>query len=715
MRVGYSATIADFCNDETVLGCLTKTSANYYVLRDQTQSWIKEIEMLKTILPGFELAGRIYFEYEIPRMAKRADVVLLIDGVMFVLEYKNELKSKKSEEDELQKGYFSLADCDQVSDYAHEFSYFYSTSHFCPIVPILIDTGAKDLKEEDPLEIDDYNVYKVLRCNSGEKLAAILKKALAVIPKENRLQDYEAWEKGIYEPTPTIVEVAETVYAEHTVDEISRSGVGAEGITNATNAINAIIKDACENKKKVICFLTGVPGAGKTLVGIKLVSSREDMEANRVFLSGNYPLVTVLQAALVEDRIKSVSLIKDKLAANEALTLHQKGIIAGSNIKVAEKPDKKGNYKVTGNITKKEIARQVKTKIQLVPNFRTGFDESPFPPNEHVFVFDEAQRAWSSEKVKKEEKRTDGMSEPDILLSYLDRHQDWCVAIALVGTGQDIHDGEAGISEWYKALTNKFAGWEINVAKTENTEEFKQMYEVHKTSLKTNPSLYLKQPMRSFRAQQISDFVEALLLGKDGVDNAKILLQELSSEGEDGRVRFPVYITRNLALAKEKIISMAKGKERYGVLISSRAKRLRHYGMFAPAQDFDQVAWFLDEKTSINSSYSMEVAASEFKIQGLEIDYTLVGWDADFKYNKIKGKFECQNFSVSEGCWNCLSGETAETKCRYLTNAYRVILTRARQGMVIFIPTGDKRDKTVLPEAYDETYEFLKSIGIPEI
>lgn len=717
MRAGYVTTITEFLKDSNVVGRLSVASRNYCVLRTQCHAWEKEVLMLKEVLLSIGTEGRIYFEYDIPRMAKRVDVVVLIEGVLFVLEYKVDLgvDSNKCEG-------FSFADCDQVSDYAHEFSYFHSESHFCPIVPILIDTGVKKLKSIDSLEIEDHNVYRVLRCNSKESLASIIRGALYQIPKENRLNGYDVWEKGVYEPTPTIVEVAETVYSEHTVEEISRSGIGAQGIKKATDAINAIIKDAYENKKKVICFLTGVPGAGKTLVGINLVSNRKDVEANRVFLSGNYPLVKVLQTALVRDRVAMIDLLKERLKVGEKdqLTENQKKMMEEINISVSETPDKKGLYKIKGGIKKETIERQVKTKIQLVSNFRSEYDVTEAPPNEHVFIFDEAQRAWDATQVKSKEKRSDGMSEPDILLSYLERHLDWCVAVALVGDGQDIHNGEAGISEWYKALAQKFIGWEINVASKEHDKEFVEMYITHADSIKINPDLYLKHPMRSFRSKQISDFVEAILRGKNGVEDAKKILKDLSAKGEDGRVRFPIYITRDFDLAKKKIREMAKGSERYGALISSKAKRLRHYGLFALENDFDQVAWFLDGKESINSSYSLEIAGSEFKVQGLEIDYALVGWDGDYKYDGAKEEFICQNFSVSKAKWVPLSDKADESvtiKRRHLINAYRVVLTRARQGMIIFVPTGDitGRDKTVLPETYNGTYNFLKSIGIHEL
>ena len=293
------------------------------------------------------------------------------------------------------------------------------------------------------------------------------------------------------------------------------------------------------------------------------------------------------------------------------------------------------------------------------------------------------------------------------------------MAIALVGTGQDIHDGEAGIEEWYETLssTENFHDWEIYTAAETDTQAFQNMKLFHTDRFHLNTALHLDHPMRSFRAKDVSTFIEAMLDGRSGIENAKQALKKLNEIGDDGRVCFPLYITRDVEAAKNKIRSMAKGSERYGALISSKAKRLRRYGLFALGQDFDQVAWFLDDKNSIDSSFSMEVAASEFKVQGLEIDYALVGWDGDYKYDPNTGCFICRKFSVSKGEWMPISGQEADIEIRHLINAYRVILTRARQGMVIFVPTGDisKKDKTVPPEAYDETYEFLKSIGISEL
>lgn len=717
MSIGYKGTISEFlANPDKVMTDLAKTGANYCVLKTQSQAWVKEINMLQEILPQIsnQNEGRIFFEYEIPRMNKRVDVVLLLGGVLFVLEYKVSL------DDEADTESYTFADCEQVADYALEFSYFHSESHFCPIVPILIKTGVSKY-EDSAFVLQEYNVYDVQRCNSSNSLKDIISRAIVELPHEHRLISYDSWVNGDYEPTPTIVEVSEALYANHSVEEITRSGAGAEGIKAATKTVNEIIDYARTNNKKVICFLTGVPGAGKTLVGINIASSRDESGANRVFLSGNYPLVKVLQEALIKNRQTTQDLIKARLISGEDLTDYQKAIVntieEQCKIKVSAKPSRKGIFKVTGGENKKKMEAQVKTKIQLVPNFRSRFDETNLPPNEHVFIFDEAQRAWSAKKVKKEEKRTDGKSEPDILLSYLDRHQDWCVAIALVGTGQDIHDGEAGIDEWYETLSSAFRDWEIYTAAETDTQAFQEMKSFHTDRFYLNAALHLDHPMRSFRAKDVSTFIEAMLNGQAGIENAKLALKKLNAVGDDGRVCFPLYITRDVEAAKNKIRSMAKGSERYGALISSKAKRLRRYGLFALGQDFDQVAWFLDDKNSIDSSFSMEVAASEFKVQGLEIDYALVGWDGDYKYDKNTGCFICRKFSVSKGEWMPISGQEADIEIRHLINAYRVILTRARQGMVIFVPTGDisKKDKTVPPEAYDETYEFLKSIGISEL
>ncbi len=706
MKTGYKNSIKGFLeNSDKVVTDLMAYGRTYCVLRDQGQAWVKEVEFLKMALAQYDDEGRIYFEYDIPRMAKRADVVVLARGILFVLEFKISLLQGEKD-----KAYDS-AGIDQVDDYAHDFSYFHSKSHSCPIVPILIDNAA--VAVNDSISVNDCAVYKVVRCNSPESLIEIMKKSDSEIPKDNRLHEpYSDWELGTYEPTPTIVQAAEALYANHTVDEITRSGAGATGIKNATEAINSIIATARKDRKKVICFLTGVPGAGKTLVGMNLVASRNGDNENRVFLSGNYPLVKVLQEALIRNRKKAFEILRDKARAGnqDALSEDQKKLLDGTGIVF-------DNDKVKGRISRRNIESKVVTKIQLVAHFRSGYDEGASPPNEHVFVFDEAQRAWSAKKLLTDEHRTDGMSEPDILMSYLDRHDDWCVAIALVGGGQDIHDGEAGINEWYKTLSNKFSEWHVCLAKEDDSLEFKLLRDLHPENLMIDPCLHLDHPMRSFRAKRVSDFVEALLIGESGLKEAQAALADLKSVGEYGRVQFPVYLCRDLEKGKSKLRSIAIGTERYGTLISARARRLRHYGLVALDRDFNQIAWFLDGKESIDSSYSMEIAATEFKVQGLEIDYALVGWDGDFMYDKKTGKFKCQNFSVADGCWYEINGNGAEEKKRYLTNAYRVILTRARQGMVIFIPEGDvtHRDRTVPPDVYNSTYDFLKKVGIEEL
>ncbi len=712
MRVGYSGTIREFLdNPDRVVAELSLSGRTYCVVREQAITWGEEVNLLRDVVNGLEDNGRIYFEYDIPRMAKRADVVLLADGILFVLEFKIRQTPGETREG------FNAADVDQVDDYAHDFAYFHSKSHRCPIVPILIDTDATD--PDDAISVADYAVYNVLRCSTREKLRSIIQNAIAIIPRESRVVDYDEWERGVYEPTPTIVQAAEALYANHTVAEITRSGAGAEGIRNATAAINQIVHDAQINRKKVICFLTGVPGAGKTLVGMNLVASRDAGGANRVFLSGNYPLVKVLQEALIRNRLETIEMVKRRMLAGEELDPCQQAIANDAGLVRVEHRGRGTTVRINvrGRVSRKQVEREVVTKIQLVAHFRSGYDEGADAPNEHVFVFDESQRAWSANKLQSDEKRCDGMSEPDILLSYLDRHPDWCVAVALVGGGQDIHDGEAGIEEWYKALANKFVGWEVYVARDDATPEYQRMQQMHGTRIHINEALYLDHPMRSFRAQRVSDFVEALLLGRTGLDAAREALDQLRDNGEDGRIRFPIFVTRNLDDAKQKVKMLAHGRERYGMLMSARAKRLRHYGMHTLGQDFDQIAWFLDDKGSINSSYSMEIAASEFKVQGLEIDYALVGWDGDFMYDSQSGQFVCQDFKVSEGRWKRIEGANAEIKCRYLTNAYRVILTRARQGMVIYVPTGDVsgRDQTVPTAVYNSTYDFLKSVGIDEL
>ena len=476
------------------------------------------------------------------------------------------------------------------------------------------------------------------------------------------------WINSIYRPTPTIIEAAQALYTGHNVKEISRSDASAKNLSDTTNAINEIIDYSKANNKKSICFITGVPGAGKTLAGLNIAIERQKVDADEhaVFLSGNGPLVDVLQEALARDDVER-------------------------------------------NSSKKTDAlRKSKEFIQIIHHFRDDAISVETAPIERVAVFDEAQRAWDETNLADFMKRKKGklnfnMSEPEFLISIMDRHDGWATIVCLIGGGQEINKGEsAGISGWFEALKNKFTDWDIYVSKRITDDEYSKGQSFDKLidglNYNIKDDLHLSVPLRSFRSENVASFVKALL----DVDilKAKNLYKELEN-------KYPIYVTRDLETAKKWIRKKALGSERYGITASSGAKRLRKYGVWVDNK-INAPNWFLNGKEDVRSSYFLEETATEFEIQGLELDWSIVCWDANFRFNK--NKFEYYNFKGTK--WQNVN---KEENILYLKNAYRVLLTRARQGFIIFVPTGDDNDETMKPEFYSGVYEYLKEIGIKEI
>ncbi len=786
VKAWYSGTIEKFLKESTgpvgsstVFAQLNDNSKNFSVVPEQRDVWKEEIELLRKTFSGWDINGRIYFEYEFPRIGRRADVVILAAGCLLCLEFKGD------EGGEIPKTYTSL-DKDQALDYALDFADFNSESHKCPIVPLLVVTKAP--ARNDPIEVLEGGVHKIV-CTNGDGLKGAVQKVLNEVKGGERIPEekYDAWEDATYEPTPTIVQAAERLFENNKVEDITRSGAD---VSKSISEVEKIISWAEKNKKKVVCFVTGQPGAGKTLVGLKLATSSKVVAAedggdgtrlaNRVFLSGNYPLVHVLQQALVRDFVQRVQECEDSLNAdngNHEMSKEQEALLSVCKLRDDVKTKGKRNpikiHRIVEDtqeeqrrtrFSKKGLTEIFDSKIQLVSRFRAEYSSADVvAPNEHVFIFDEAQRAWDAKQIARKDKNKEScefqikrcMSEPEALLRYLSlprkQEEDWCVAVALVGHGQDISHGEQGIEQWYKTLSMKeagtgdfvFKGWDICCAKTGivETDALKEMFEVHKGYVNNVPGvnyemLHLKTTMRSYHAPKLSDFVDALIEGKGRLNEAKALLAELQAKNPaTGNESFFLRITRDLEQAKKWLIAHGYGSmRRYGLLVSSKGVRLRRYGFHAIGNGFDEVAWFLDPKNTVNSSYAMEIAASEFKVQGLEIDFSAVGWDGDYWYDEKSGKFRCRNFFVSKNQWCELTDEDIEQdagedestsdepvskddRIRHLINAYRVILTRARQGMIIYVPTGEESEESNLWKGnYDSTYMYLRDeVGIPEL
>ncbi|APV43820.1 hypothetical protein Dform_00464 [Dehalogenimonas formicexedens] len=597
------------------------------------------------------------FEYSIPRMGKRIDVVILIKHVIFVLEFKVgeiEFKSK---------------DIDQVYDYALDLKNFHEPSHDQFIVPILIATKAKVSSPCSPIPPAYDKIFSPI--NSDLKsLEGIMKQILDL--STGKLIDPKVWKEGRYCPTPTIIEAALALYNGHSVEDISRSDANAINLSTTSDKITKIIQISKEKHQKSICFVTGVPGAGKTLVGLNIANKHSD-ESNdlySVFLSGNGPLVQVLREAITRDKVRQEK---------------ERGL----------------------KITKGAVMRTVKVRIQNVHNFRDDCLLRPGPPVEHVAIFDEAQRAWDLDQTQKFMKQKKGhpnfkKSEPEFLISCLDRHSDWAVVICLVGGGQEINTGEAGIGEWVDSLDRSFPDWKIYISSKLTDSEYCTERELSKIKFRDNvqydDDLHLSVSMRSFRAENVSFLIKKLLDLKP--DESREALAKVIKN-------YPIVITRDLSIAKNWLRTHARGSERYGIVVSSQAERLKPYAIDIKSP-MDPVHWFLEGKEDVRSSYYLEDVATEFHVQGLELDWVCVTWDADFRYSKTC--WEHRSFIGSR--WYHIK---MSKRMNYLKNAYRVLLTRARQGMVVVVPKGEIADPTRQPDFYDPTYQYLKDIGFQTI
>jgi DUF2075 family protein len=651
-RAWYRADIAQFAqaSPAEVLGRMA--AVNPFALQPtQRDAWLVQTSVLQDQLRG--LSGALFLEYSIPRMGRRIDAVLLIGPVLFVVEFK------------VGEATFDQAAREQVWDYALDLKNFHLASHTLPIVPILVATEASG--GSDPLLSDPDAVYRPLGIGS-DALRALLDHALAVITGPQI--DVEVWAHSPYRPTPTIIEAARALYAKHSVDAIARFDAGAQNLAVTSARVESLVEQAKRESHKIICFVTGVPGAGKTLVGLNVATQKRqsDSTSHAVFLSGNAPLVAVLREALTRDEVKRRRALGEKARKNQ-------------------------------------VGESVKAFIQNVHHFRDDALEDQRPPSEHVVIFDEAQRAWNLRKTANFMKMKKGrpnfsQSEPEFLISCMDRRDDWSVVVCLVGGGQEINDGEAGIGAWLDAMREAFPKWRVYISDRLVDSEYTAGNSLaalgSRENLTFDKDLHLAVSMRSFRAEHVSGFVKALLdcERERARDTLAVLLD-----------RYPIKVTRDLGRAKEWIRARARGSERYGLVASSKAQRLKPHAVDIRVS-VDPIHWFLDDKHDTRSSYYLEDAATEFQVQGLELDWACVTWDGDLRFTGAGWSFH--DFRGSK--WtNVKSPENRN----YLRNAYRVLLTRARQGMVIFVPSGDDLDPTRDRVIYDATFDYLKDIGIP--
>jgi len=707
-RCLYHSSFKEFniASNNSILGVLCD---GYHgtALTTTIEAWKSEITIMKGILSSYlNKDGRIIFEYDIPRLGKRIDVVLLLNGIIFCLEFK------------VGESRLLEADVDQVLDYALDLKNFHKFSQDNLIVPILIATNYRDTSTDIQMSVyDDRVVNPLVTGKAG--ISKLIAEVLRQFPNEAPINS--DWIISPYAPTPTIIEAAKTLYENHSVENITRHEADKVSTDRTIAYILDVIQQSKINKEKSICFVTGVPGAGKTLVGldvaIKQTYQGQDTpveDEGAVYLSGNGPLVAVLNEALAQDNYKKAK------AKGESKKLSDSRREVSKSIQMIHRYRDNMLAKIKNPVENGVLEIDPK---KAVKNEKAGFGEV-----EHVAIFDEAQRSWTHKRLADYLKRggTYGnklkvpnfpISEAAFLIWSLDQREDWAAIVCLVGGGQEINTGEAGISEWIAALNEKFPHWNIYISPKLTEPEYAEG-KVNEL-LKDNPnvtygeSLHLGVSLRSYRAEKLSAFVHALL-SFDG--NAATLYDEIKD-------KYPIVLTRDMAKAKKWLHEKVRGTERTGVLVTKESARFKPLAIhILPSGDENAVHWFLEDKADTRSSNYLEDAATEIQVQGLELDYTCLLWDADMRYDNGKWRFYKFNGKTN---WVEQIGNTESKQelQKYMLNAYRVLLTRARAGMVICVPAGNPHktvsgfweDSTRLPEFYDSTYQYLKSLGIQEI
>ena len=703
-RCLYNSDFAAFLNKDTdsIFGTLCD---NYHgdALTTTREAWRGEIAIMKREIAALsDMNGHIVFEYDIPRLGKRIDVVLLYRGIVFCVEFK------------VGEARILEFDVDQVLDYALDLKNFHKFSADKVIVPILVATKFSERTTDVQMSVyDDRVVNPLVTGETG--VYALIEKVLERFPNEHPVD--KDWIISPYAPTPTIVEAAKTLYESHSVENITKHEADKVS-TDATIAyILEVIKKSKANGEKSICFVTGVPGAGKTLVGLD-VAVRQTYQGNdtpvedegAVYLSGNGPLVAVLTEALA----------KDNYQKNPGKKISDSRREVGKFIQII--------HRYRDNMLAK-IKNPVENGVlEIDPEKAVKLAESGYGEVEHVAIFDEAQRSWTHKRLADYLKRggTYGnklkvpnfpMSEAAFLIWSLDQREDWATIVCLVGGGQEINTGEAGISEWITALNEKFQHWKVYISSKLTEPEYAEgkvnELLLNNRNVTYTDGLHLGVSLRSFRAEKLSAFVHALLaLDPKAAD--------LYNEIKD---KYPIVLTRDMGKARRWLHDKVRGTERTGVLVTKESARFKPLAIHVlPSGDENAVHWFLEDKVDARSSNYLEDAATEIQVQGLELDYTCLLWDADMRYENGEWRFYKFN-GQTKWIEQTPTSESKQELRKYMLNAYRVLLTRARSGMVVCVPEGNPNknlsgfweDSTRLPEFYDGTYQYLKSLGIEEI
>jgi hypothetical protein len=637
-----------------VLGVLAEAQLRHFRNNEVQllRAWEESLVLLRGALRVQQDAASwwLLLEYPMLRLGRRADAIILTPRAILVLEFKIGARA------------FLPADREQVEDYAIDLRDFHAGSQNHPIVPVLVATDAARPR----VSTRDFPapfVWNVVDANAAT-LPAMLCDLAASAPEPRETLNPHEWCAAPYRPVPTIVEAACMLYARHGVADIKAARAEAANLSVTTDAIVASIAQARAEARRVILFVNGIPGAGKTLCGLNAAFGLE-AAARATFLTGNPTLVHVLREALARDSIAQGA---DRRAARQKM----EGV------------------------------------IQALPRFRDHYVAAPREcPAEDIVVIDEAQRCWSAAhaiaKTRDRPVRL-ALSEPAHLLEIMSRQAGFAAMICLIGGGQEIHDGEGGLAEWGDALRG-LGGWRVLaapdiLANRDARQRLGALPDMHVV-----PELHLLMSVRQIRFSAASAWVDHVLAGDS--DAASSVAGEAPGE-------LPYRLTRSLPAMRAWLHAAARGHRRAGLLASSGAKRLRAEGLGAelPHMDAKAVAhWFLDRfPADTRASNSLEQLATEFSCQGLELDYCGLCWDGDLIRVAGQAAWRVRRFRGTD--WTRVSG--AEAIANQL-NTYRVLLTRARYETVIFLPEGCARDRTRDPAIYDEIATFLKRCGVRDL
>lgn len=684
MAAFFSATLNQFLttNPADILRALHReVAANFTQFQTaQHGAWEIQLPVLKTavakLIEGIPAASAwgILLEYDIPGRSKRLDVVILCDRGIIPIEFKVGAQEFRSE------------DRWQLKVYSWNLRDFHRESRGRFIGPILVATEApRSLRLEGDLKATDkHGLILKMQLVQPADLPLALSRAHAAMPESaSKPIDVAGWNSSLTEPTESIIQAAQRLFGSHDVREIDHAQ--ADNTDEAVEEIIRVIQDAKKNRKRSICFVTGVPGAGKTLVGLRAAYSphvNETIGSTPCFASGNIPLINVLTRALEVNRTR------------------QRG-------------------------TRRAVVHEVAAPFWNVHRFAASHlnDAEQRPPSFRVVIFDEAQRVWDREKVfdsqkKRQHRKGDfdklpeslwNNSEPELLLQVMERYEDWCVIVALVGGGQEIHDGEAGLAAWGQALASRKKDWAIwsspialqGGSTLSGKTLFADAPHFAGKAMPT-PALHLSVTKRSARAERLTEWVDCVLRADAAA--AHKLVDQISE--------FPIALVRDLSVAKKLLRRYGGSEARFGLIASSEADRLRAEGIEVSMEFRKGIRfpdWFVQPPGKIDSSNQLEVAATEFECQGLELDWTCVCWGNDFVFDAAS-----KNWNFWRLWGTTLRAVPDPEEQNLARNVYRVLLTRAREGMILFVPKGDPTDSTRPVRFYDETVEFLKLCGLKE-